>query len=117
MTLPIQAEPVPLQPEQDGTMHVGGTRVLLETVVAAFREGASAEQIVEHYPDLDLADAYAVITYYLRNRAAVDVYVAERCQRRRTPHQSSRRSILTVFATGSWHDVGTAATDGDDRAC
>ena len=81
MTLPIQAESVPLQPEQDGTMRVGGTRVLLETVVAAFREGASAEQIVERYPDLDLADAYAVITYYLRNRAAVDVYVAERCQR------------------------------------
>jgi uncharacterized protein (DUF433 family) len=80
MTLPIHAEPVPLHPALDGTVRVGGTRVLLETVVAAFREGASAEQIVERYPDLDLADAYAVIGYYLHNRAAVDAYVASRRQ-------------------------------------
>ena len=80
MTLSIQAEPIPLHPAADGTVRVGGTRVLLETVVSAFRDGASAEQIVERYPDLHLADAYAVIGYYLRNRAAVDAYVAERRQ-------------------------------------
>ena len=80
MTLSIHVEPVPLQPSPDGTVRVGGTRVLLETVVAAYREGASAEQIVDRYPDLALADAYAVIGYYLRNRHTVDAYVANRRQ-------------------------------------
>ena len=80
MTFAIQAEPLPLRQEPDGTVRVGGTRVLLDTVVAAFREGASPEQIVEQYPDLALADVYAAIGYCLRNRAAVDAYVAGRRQ-------------------------------------
>ena len=80
MTLAIQATPVPLRDEPDGTVRVGGTRVLLDTVVSAFRSGASAEQITEQYPDLELADVYAVIAYYLRNPASVDAYVSRRRQ-------------------------------------
>ncbi len=48
-------------------MRVAGTRVTLETVVAAFCHGATAEQIAHDYP-LELADIYAVITFYLRQR-------------------------------------------------
>jgi uncharacterized protein (DUF433 family) len=80
MALAIQAEPPPLREEPDGTVRVGGTRVLLDTVVAAFREGASPEQIAEQYPDLALADVYAAIGYCLRNRVAVDAYIAGRRQ-------------------------------------
>jgi len=80
MTLAIQAEPLPLRQEPDGTVRVGGTRVLLDTVVSAFREGASPEQIAEQYPDLALPDVYAAIGYYLRKRADVDAYIAGRRQ-------------------------------------
>ena len=34
----------------------------------AFKEGLTAEEIVQQYPSLTLADAYAAITYYLRHR-------------------------------------------------
>ena len=80
MTLAITDHPVPLKADPYGAVRVGGTSVLLDTVVAAFRNGASAEQIVEQYPVLNLADVYSVIAYYLRDTASVDVYLDERRQ-------------------------------------
>ena len=50
----------------------------LDTVVTAFQEGMSAEGIVEQYPALNLADAYAVIAYYLRHRDDVDAYLRQK---------------------------------------
>src|SRR5579859_2661954 len=78
MGLTIANEPVPLQVTADGDVRVGGTRVTLDTVVAAFEEGATAEEIVEQYPSLRLADAYGAISYYLSHRAEVGAYLAER---------------------------------------
>jgi len=78
MTLTIANEPAPLETTEDGVVRVGGTRVTLDTVVAAFEDGATAEEIVEQYPSLDLADAYAVIGYYLRHCSEVQAYLAER---------------------------------------
>jgi uncharacterized protein (DUF433 family) len=79
MTLTIPpTEPLPLNQESDGTVRVGGTRVLLDVVVLAYRNGASAEQITEQYPPLDIADVYAAIAFYLRHAAAVDAYLEGR---------------------------------------
>lgn len=69
---------IPLEETEDGVIRVGHTRVRLDTVVYAFNEGYTAEEIVTQYPALDLSDVYAVIAYYLGNRAAVERYVAER---------------------------------------
>jgi uncharacterized protein (DUF433 family) len=78
MTLTIQAEPVPLRATADGVILVAGTRVTLDTVVAAFREGATPEEIAQRYPTLELADLYAVIGYILRRRAEVHDYLRRR---------------------------------------
>jgi uncharacterized protein (DUF433 family) len=78
MGLMIVHEPVPLQATEDGVVRVGGTRVTLDIVVAAFEQGATAEEIVQQYPPLRLADAYAVIGYYLRHRSEVEAYLAQR---------------------------------------
>ena len=75
MTLVITAEPIPLALDRNGTMRVGGTRVTLDTVVAAFKRGATAEEIVYQYPTLDLADVYTVIGYYLRETSEVEAYL------------------------------------------
>jgi uncharacterized protein (DUF433 family) len=80
MSLAIAPERLPLAEDADGVMRVGGTRVTLDTVVRAFNDGASAEDIVSMYPSLDLADVYAVIAYYLRRRRDVDAYVRRREQ-------------------------------------
>ena len=54
---------------------VGKTRVTLDTVVAAFLAGATAEKIVEQYPSLQLADVYSVIGYYFQRKTEVDTYL------------------------------------------
>lgn len=81
MPLSITAEPAPLTTDPRGVVKVGGTRVTLDTVVYAFQEGASAEEIVCRYPTLELADVYATITYYLRHQSAVETYLSEREKR------------------------------------
>jgi len=78
MAISIATEPVPLTVDPDGVIRVGNTRVTLDTVVAAFLEGATAEEIAQQYPSLDLADVYAVIGYYLRRRSEVEDYLGRR---------------------------------------
>ena len=78
----VESAPIPLEEDADGVVRVGGTRVTLDTVVAAFREGATAEEIVYQYPSLDLADVYSVIGYYLRQRSHVEAYLRWRQQHR-----------------------------------
>ena len=80
MTLTIATEPIPLRMDSDGVVRVGNTRVTLDTVVAAFVEGATAEEIAQQYPSLNLADVYSVIGYYLRRRSEVEAYLRERRQ-------------------------------------
>jgi hypothetical protein len=50
---------------------------MLERIVHAFDAGASAEEIVETYPTLKLADVYATIAFILKNRPEVDAYMAK----------------------------------------
>jgi len=78
----IETRPVPLETDTDGVVRVGGTRVTLDTIVAAFREGATAEEIVYQYPSLGLADVYSVIGYYLQQRPAVEAYLHRRQRQR-----------------------------------
>jgi uncharacterized protein (DUF433 family) len=65
----------PLLKDKDGTIRVGGTRVRLDTVIFAFNEGYTAEEIVTQFPSLTLADVYSTLAYYLDNRALVDDYI------------------------------------------
>ncbi len=78
MQLPNTTEPVPFAVDPEGVVRIGGTRVTLDTVVAAFAEGATPEEIVQQYPTLALADVYAVLSYYLRQPEAVEAYLKER---------------------------------------
>lgn len=77
MTIMFEAQTVPLQVDDDGVIRVGGTRVTLTTVVHAFDQGHTPEEIVADFPALQLPDVYAVITYYLNNRTVVRDYLAE----------------------------------------
>jgi len=82
MSLPLTADPPPLTTGADDVVRVGGTRVTLDTVVGAFREGLTPEEIQQQYPSLDLAHVYAVITYYLHHRPEVEEYLGVRERRR-----------------------------------
>lgn len=93
MALAIAAEPIPLATDEHGVVRVGGTRVTLDTVAAAFDGGATAEEIAQDYPVLSLADVYATIGYLLRHDSDVRVYLARRAVER----EAVRREIEERF--------------------
>jgi uncharacterized protein (DUF433 family) len=80
MPLVLEAEPVPLAVDADGVYRVAGTRVMLDTIVAAYQEGATPEEIADQYPSLQLGHIYAVIGYYLRHHEDVDAYLCDRAK-------------------------------------
>jgi uncharacterized protein (DUF433 family) len=55
---------------------VEGTRISLDSIVYAFRNGLSPESIVQSFPLLALEQVYGAIAFYLANRAEIDVYLA-----------------------------------------
>lgn len=91
MTLAISAETIPLTVTSEGVVRVGRTRVTLDTVVMAFLEGASAEDIQQQYPVLELSDIYSILGYYLRHKAEVDNYLSKRQQHSRSIQEDAER--------------------------
>jgi uncharacterized protein (DUF433 family) len=84
MNMPLITEAPPLTADGSGALRVGGSRVLLEIVIRAFQDGATAETIVQRYPTLLLSDVYSTIGYYLRHTAEVDAYLVDREQQATT---------------------------------
>jgi uncharacterized protein (DUF433 family) len=77
-TLSLHPPPLPLATDADGVVRVVGTRIPIDTIIFAYTDGASAEEIARRYDVLQLADIYAVISYYLRNQGEVEAYLRER---------------------------------------
>jgi uncharacterized protein (DUF433 family) len=80
MSLILECEIPPLYEDAKGAIRVGNSRVLLELVIRAFQDGASAESIVQRYSTLSLSDVYMTIGYYLRHQEAVAAYLKQREQ-------------------------------------
>lgn len=106
----LTAAPLPLHTDRDGTVRVGGTRVPLDTVIGAYEDGATPEEIALQYDSLLLADIYAVIGHYLRHRAEVQEYLqrrsdlSQRIRRQnqaRSPGQGVRERLLARRSASS----------------
>jgi uncharacterized protein (DUF433 family) len=92
MSLAIESpQVVPLAADADGVIRVAGTRVTLDTVAEAFEQGATAEEIVQQYPSVSLADVYSVLGYVLRHQQEVAAYLHERAERRNAVRQENER--------------------------
>ncbi|MBF4160712.1 DUF433 domain-containing protein [Nocardioides acrostichi] len=89
----IEPEPVPLTRDAAGRLVVSGTRVPLDTLVAAFERGDSPEAIHESYPTVSLGDIYAIFTYCVRHRDDVNAYLTGRAEDR----GAQRAEIETRF--------------------
>lgn len=96
MLLVPTADPIPLVTDANGVVRIRKTRVTLNTVVTAFLEGATAEEIKEQYPSLQLWDIYSVIGYYLRHQTEVDEYLLERQRRACDVRQEAERRFNPV---------------------
>ncbi|MEY2833806.1 MAG: hypothetical protein RLZZ574_3065 [Cyanobacteriota bacterium] len=91
--LKLVAQSLPLKTNDDGVMVVGKTRVTLDTVVAAFDQGATAEEIVHRYPSLKLADVYAVIAFYLNHQQETEIYLQQRKQQAQVIRQTNESKL------------------------
>lgn len=87
MNLVLERETPPLREDETGAIRVGNSRVLLETVIRAFQDGASPESIVQRYSTLSLSDVYNTIGYYLRHQVAVETYLNQREQQAQSVQQ------------------------------
>lgn len=82
-------------------IRVGNSRVVLDVVVEAYRDGATPEAIVEMYPVLRLEDVHGALDYYLRHREQVDEYIARRereADEARKQTEAARPSLGSVLA-------------------
>ncbi len=85
-------ETIPLAMDSAGVIRVGNTRVTLDTIIAGFKEGATAEEIAQQYPSVSLADVYYVIGYYLRRQSELEDYLKRRhSQAEQTRQQNEAR--------------------------
>jgi len=68
----------PLRTDDKGVVRIGSTRVTLDTLVGSYRDGNTAEEIVQQYPSLPLADVHAAIAFYLTHTPDVEAYLLQR---------------------------------------
>lgn len=64
--------------QREGVYYIQSTRISLDSIVYAFREGCSPESIREDFDGLTLAQVYWAIAFYLDNQAQIDGYLAQR---------------------------------------
>src|SRR5881296_990990 len=69
-------DPAYVERRDDGYW-VSGTRVSLDSIVYAFRRGASPETIKSSFPSLTLEQVYGGITYYLSKQTEIDEYLRQ----------------------------------------
>jgi uncharacterized protein (DUF433 family) len=61
----------------DGAYRITDSRVSLDSIVYAWRDGLSPENIKENFPVLTLEEVYGAITFYLANQAEIDTYLSQ----------------------------------------
>lgn len=71
---------VPLTKWQDGSIRVKGSRLPVDRIIYAHKQGEIPESIFESFPSeaYTVADIYLIIAYYLTNKAKLDRYLAKR---------------------------------------
>ena len=82
----------------EGVYRVGATRVSLDSLVYLFREGMSAESMVDSYPALTLEQVHGALAFYLGNQKQIDAYLAEGQRIAESQHQQSRRTNSELIA-------------------
>src|SRR5580692_6876703 len=64
--------------QRDGVYYIRATRISLDSIVYAFREGCSPESIREDFEGLTLPDVYGAIAFYLDHQGDIDAYLSRR---------------------------------------
>jgi uncharacterized protein (DUF433 family) len=71
----------PFRWDEAGGIRIGNSRVTLDSLLAAYHNGSTPEEIAVQYPVLRLEEIYSAIAYYLSHRQEIDNYLSERHQK------------------------------------
>jgi uncharacterized protein (DUF433 family) len=64
--------------QRDGGYYIAGTRIALDSIVLAFKDGESPETILQSFPMAGpLVRVFGAIVFYLENREKVEAYLAD----------------------------------------
>lgn len=98
--------------DQAGVLRVGSSHVMLDSVLAAFLEGHSAETIQSLYPTLSLESVYGAIAHYLGHRQEIDSYLNQQdatwAKWREQTERSAAPVVRRLRALRGSHDAETA---------
>jgi uncharacterized protein (DUF433 family) len=70
----------PFRWDEAGGIRIGSSRVTLDSLLAAYQNGSTPEEIAIQYSVLSLEDIYSAIAYYLNHRQELDNYLEQRNQ-------------------------------------
>lgn len=93
----------------DGGWRINGSRVSLDSVIHAYHEGDTAEQISRNFPSLSLEQVYGAFAFYLHNREKIDRYFKAQTARweklEREAAQRNRRLRDRILSRHDLHQV------------
>lgn len=75
-----------------GLLRLEGTRITVNQIVVWYKQGYSAEEISDQYPQLALAQVYAALAYYHANTAEVEAALSGEQREAEQLEQAQRRS-------------------------
>jgi uncharacterized protein (DUF433 family) len=61
--------------KRDKGYWISGTRISLDSIVIAFKRGASPETIKRSFPLLSLEQVYGALTFYLADQLSIEEYL------------------------------------------
>lgn len=91
-TLDVSSAPGLFAGRADGRVGLEGGRIPIERVLYAHEHGESPESIARDF-DLPVCDVYSAIGFCLRNRSAVEAYVAD---------LDSKAEVLEAEIASAW---------------
>jgi uncharacterized protein (DUF433 family) len=82
MSAPIkfQVTSPPFRWDEAGGIRIGSSRVTLDSLLVAYHNGSTPEEIAIQFSVLSLEDIYSTIAYYLNHRQELDNYLEQRNQ-------------------------------------
>jgi uncharacterized protein (DUF433 family) len=78
-----------VQQTREGGWRICNSRVSLDSVIQAWREGNNPEAIATQFPAISPEQVYGAIAFYLHNRPDIDAYLAQQEQKWERLRQAS----------------------------
>ncbi|MGK7892605.1 MAG: DUF433 domain-containing protein [Xenococcus sp. (in: cyanobacteria)] len=60
-----------------GRIRIDGTRITVHRIATLYKQGQTAEDIVQTYPHLSYSQVYVALVYYHENQAQIEAELAE----------------------------------------